>query len=224
MKKHIWYIFIILIVASCHSPQLVESWKNPEIITYTPTKVFVVGLTSNQEARQKFETELKNALDIRGIEAIRSLDVPELSFKSQELTTRDMDDLENYLLNEGFDTILLSKIIGVENKIEYRKNYDGFDETYKKFGEDFLRYQDIYYNPDYYDEYNIYHAETTMHCICPTKERSLIWKGYIDIVDPKTYDKTIFNYVNLVIAVLEEYQLITPSNLFEENTQDDAIK
>lgn len=224
MKIHIWYIVIAFIVASCDSPQLVESWKNPTITTYTPTKVFVVGLTSNLEARQKFETELKNALEIRGIEAIRSLDVPEVSFKSQEMTKIEMDDLETILLNDGFDTVLLSKIIGVENKIEYRKNYDGYDETYKKFGEDFLRYQDIYYNPDYYDEYSIYHAETTMHCICPTKERSLVWKGYIDILDPKTYDKTIFNYVNLVIAVLEEHQLITPFGLSEDSTQEDAIK
>lgn len=114
MKIHIWYIVIAFIVASCDSPQLVESWKNPTITTYTPTKVFVVGLTSNLEARQKFETELKNALEIRGIEAIRSLDVPEVSFKSQEMTKIEMDDLETILLKDSLgNDIKIDKIIDV---------------------------------------------------------------------------------------------------------------
>lgn len=219
----VWISIIALLVVSCNSTQLVESWKNPEITTYAPSKVFIVGLTSNLQARQKFETELKNALEIRGIEAVRSLDVSEVSFKTQEMVQSEMDNLETFLQNDGFDTVLLSKIIGIENRIEYKENYDGYDETYKKFGEDFLRYQDIYYNPDYYNEYSIYHAETTMHCICPAKERTLVWKGYIDILDPKTNDKTINNYVNLVIAVLEEYQLITPFGLSEESTQEHVI-
>lgn len=219
----VWISIIALLVVSCNSTQLVESWKNPEITTYAPSKVFIVGLTSNLQARQKFETELKNALKIRGIEAVRSLDVSEVSFKTQEMVQSEMDNLETFLQNDGFDTVLLSKIIGIENRIEYKENYDGYDETYKKFGEDFLRYQDIYYNPDYYNEYSIYHAETTMHCICPAKERTLVWKGYIDILDPKTNDKTINNYVNLVIAVLEEYQLITPFGLSEESSQEHVI-
>lgn len=219
----VWISIIALLVVSCNSTQLVESWKNPEITTYAPSKVFIVGLTSNLQARQKFETELKNALEIRGIEAVRSLDVSEVSFKTQEMVQSEMDNLETFLQNDGFDTVLLSKIIGIENRIEYKENYDGYDETYKKFGEDFLRYQDIYYNPDYYNEYSIYHAETTMHCICPAKERTLVWKGYIDILDPKTNDKTINNYVNLVIAVLEEYQLITPFGLSEESSQEHVI-
>lgn len=219
----VWISIIALLVVSCNSTQLVESWKNPEITTYAPSKVFIVGLTSNLQARQKFETELKNALEIRGIEAVRSLDVSEVSFKTQEMVQSEMDNLETFLQNDGFDTVLLSKIIGIENRIEYKENYDGYDETYKKFGEDFLRYQDIYYNPDYYNEYSIYHAETTMHCICPAKERTLVWKGYIDILDPKTNDNTINNYVNLVIAVLEEYQLITPFGLSEESSQEHVI-
>ncbi len=219
-----WFVLMGLFLVSCNSTQLVDTWKNPDISSYAPSKVFIVGLTSNIEARQKFETELKDALEIRGIEAMRSLDVPNLSFKSQEMTRPEMDELETTLQNDGFDTVLFSKIIGIENKITYKKNYDGYDETYKKFGDDFLKYQDIYYNPDYYDEYSIYHAETTMHCICPKKERSLIWKGYIDILDPRTYDKTITNYVNLVVAVLEEYQLISPFSLNEEKTEEDVIK
>jgi len=86
------------------------------------------------------------------------------------------------------------------------------------------KYQDVFYNPDYYTEFKVYHAETSMYCICPTEDRELIWKGYIDIVDPESADKTINNYVNLIIAILEEEQLVNPKDLFEEElVEEDMI-
>src|SRR5690554_5039486 len=85
-----------------------------------------------------------------------------------------------------------------------------------------LIHQDVYYNPEYYEEYKLYHTETSMYCICPTKERELIWKGYIDITDPQNVQDIINEYVNLVIIALEEEQLLmTPLN--QEETPDIAI-
>ncbi|MEJ2112940.1 MAG: hypothetical protein P8X62_04290, partial [Flavobacteriaceae bacterium] len=114
-----------------------------------------------------------------------------------------------------------TKVIGVEDKIAY--NYAGFDETHKKFNEDYLMYQDIFYNPDYYDEYSIYHAESSMYCICPTKDRELIWKGYIDIIDPESVNQTIDDYVRLVIVVLEEQQLLNSKIIIENELNVEAI-
>lgn len=221
--KGFFVIIIALFLVSCNSTQLIESWTNPEITSYAPSKVFIMGITSNLEAREKFETKLKDELETRGIEAVRSLDVLDSSFKTKRMMESDMDALEAYLLRDGFDTVLLSKIIGVEDKIVYKENYDGYDETHKKFKEDYLRYQDIFYNPDYYDQYSIYHAETSMHCICPTEEKTLIWKGYIDILDPKSGDKTITNYVNIVIAVLEDQQLISPIPFNDGATKEELM-
>jgi hypothetical protein len=82
-------------------------------------------------------------------------------------------------------------------------------------------YQDIFYNPEYYEEYTIYHAETSMYCICPTKDRELIWKGYIDITDPRDIEKTIKDYVRLAIVVLEEEQLINPKIMETETEPED---
>lgn len=218
MKRSI-IVIVVLVLFSCNSTQLKETWKNPEVTTYEPSKVLVVGLTSNLEARQKFENKLKDELLLRGAEAVSSLDI----FRSEKMTENDLKELENNLIDSGFDTILFSKIIGVEDKIVYRKNYDGYDETYSKFREDYLKYQDVYYNPDYYNEYTVYHAETALYCICPTKDKELIWKGYIDIVEPESADKTITNYVNLVILVLEQEQLINPKILIDEASDDEMI-
>jgi hypothetical protein len=194
----------------CSETQLVDYWKNPDIETYSPAKVLVVGLSSNAAARLQFEDQLKTALEERGIMAARATDMVNLTPGSKALTEEALNQLEADLADQGFDTILFSKVIGVEDKVAYKTNYEGFDETYVRFKEDYLRYQDMYYNPDYYDEYTIYHAETSMYCICPAKDRELIWKGYIDITDPREIDKTVNSYVNLVVIVLEELNLIEP--------------
>ena len=218
--KRLFLVIIALALVGCFSTELVESWKNPEIETYAPSKILVVGLTSNLEARQKFETKLKDELEMRGAEAVSSLDI----FKTEKMTEIELKELENNLIENEFDTVLFSKVIGVEDKIVYKNDFDGFDETYRKFSEDYLKYQDVFYNPDYYTEFKVYHAETSMYCICPTEDRELIWKGYIDIIDPESADKTINNYVNLIIAILEEEQLVNPKDLFEEElVEEDMI-
>jgi len=205
---------------SCTSAQLVDNWKNPEITSYRPNKVLVIGITPNSEAREKYEKQIKNQMESRGSEAVMSLNFSDSSIGTEKMTEEELSSLENDLLQDGFDTILLTKIIGVENKIAYKKNYDGYDETYKKFKDEYLMYQDIYYNPDYYNEYSVYHAETSMYCICPAKDRELIWKGYIDIVDPQSIDETVNDYVKLVIVVLEEQDLIGPKIENEEKPID----
>ncbi len=217
--KRLFLVIIALVLVSCNSTHLVESWKNPEITTYAPSKVLVVGLTSNIEARQKFENKLKEEFELRGVEAVSSLEI----FKTEKMTEVELKELENNLTINGFDTVLFSKVIGVEDKIVYKNNYDGYDETYVKFNEDYLKYQDVFYNTDYYKEFKVYHAETSMYCICPSKDRELIWKGYIDIVDPESTDEIVNNYVNLVIAVLEELQLVSPKDLFLEELEEELI-
>jgi hypothetical protein len=185
--------------------------------------VLILGLTSDKVARQQFEQKLKEEFELRGSEAVMSIDILPTSHNTNKMTEEELDTLENQLIEDGFDTILLTKIIGIEDKIAYRKDYKSFDETYRKFKEDYLRYQDVFYNPDYYEEYKVYTAETTMYCICPTKDRELLWKGYINITDPESIEKTVADYVKLAMIVLEEEQLINQKVKTQEDISEDSI-
>lgn len=220
MKKSI-IIVLVIILTSCTSTQLVESWKNPDIDTYEPYKILIVGLTSDKESREKFEAQLKTEFELRGVEAVMSISILDDSQQSERMTNDDLNALEKKLIEDGFDTILLTKVIGIEDKIVYKETFKSYDKTHQRFTEDYLMYQDIFYNPEYYEEYTIYHAETSMYCICPTKDRELLWKGYIDITDISSVDKTIKDYVRLAIVVLEEEKLINPIiQELDESTED----
>ena len=199
-------LVLTFLMFNCSSTHLVDSWKNPDIENYEPYKVLVVGLTSDTLAKQQFEKRIKNELELRGYEVVMSFDL----FKTGKMNTEELDSLESQLIKSGFDTILLTKIIGVEEKITYSESYKSYNETYRKFKDEFLKHQDIYYSPNYYNAYQIYKAETSVYCICPTKDRELIWKGYINITDPQaqSIEKTVNDYVKLAVLVLEEEQLI----------------
>ena len=207
MKKTLLILLLISLYA-CDSTQLRERWISPDANDYTLQKVFIVALSNNQTAKSQFEKKLQKQLIARGIDASVSLEKFDADFLESEKTDAELKVLENQLIEEGFDAVIFTKVAGIKNKIQYKKDYSNFDKNHKKFNDDFLMYQDQVFNPDAYKEYQVYNAETSVYCLCPTKDRTLIWKGYIDIVDPENIDQTVNDYSKLLTLVLENDGII----------------
>ncbi|MEP0132655.1 MAG: hypothetical protein ABJJ25_02355 [Eudoraea sp.] len=216
MKKAL--ILIALLSLGCSSTELVDNWKNPDIVIFDASNVLIVGMTSNYKAQEKFETKMKREFSNRGVEAMRSLDVFDVKFTDSERSEEELDDMEQSLLDKDFDAILFTKILGSENKESFRKEMADVDNYYGKFKDDYLTHQDIYYDENYYDEYKVYHAETSLYCICVGKERELIWRGIIDITDPSNIKNVIDDYIELVVLAMEEQDLIFHKEADEEDS------
>lgn len=207
-------LVIIITSFSCTKAQLVKQWKNPEIDTLSMSKVLIIGMTPNIEARDKFEKLLKKEFESRGVQAVVSLDIFEPEFTPEKKTKKELKVIENILTANFFDAVLFTKIKGVEDRRIFSERYKDKKHLDIKFKEDYYSNQDILEDPKYYEKYKIYHAETSLYCICPTKERELIWKGYIDVVDPTSIEETVNDYVNLLILVLEKQNLLVKTNTF----------
>lgn len=206
MKKAL--IVVVLLLMGCSSTELVDSWKNPDIVIFDASKVLVVGMTSNLKGQEDFETKMKRQFTKRGVEAMRSIDLFDVGFTDSERSEEELDDVEQSLLDKDFDAILFTKILGSEDKQTFRKDMADLDSYYGTFKEDYISHQDIYYDENYYDEYKVYRAETSLYCICVGKERQLIWRGIIDITDPSNIKNTVDDYVKLLVFALEEQDLI----------------
>jgi len=206
MKKAL--ILVVLLFMGCSSTELVDSWKNPDIVIFDASKVLVVGMTSNLKAQEDFETKMKRHFTKRGVEAMRSIDLFDVGFTDSERSEEELDDVEQSLLDKDFDAILFTKILGAEDKQTFRKSMADLDSYYGNFKEDYISNQDIYYDENYYDKYKVYHAETSLYCICVDKERELIWRGIIDITDPSNIKSAVDDYIKLVVFALEEQDLI----------------
>lgn len=217
MKK--WIVILLMALMGCSSTELVENWKNPDIVLFNADKVLLVGMTQNMEAREQYETELHKEFKERGVEAMRSIDLFDVEFTSSERSEEELARVQQQLLDKGFDAILFTKVVGMENIESFRKSMANLDEYYGGFEEDYLQHQNIYYDSEYYDDYSIYHTETSLYCICIEKERELIWKGSIDISDPIDVKKTINDYIKLVVLAMEEQHLI-----FRKETENESAK
>ncbi|WP_422090142.1 hypothetical protein [Tenacibaculum ovolyticum] len=199
---------LVVIFNSCTTTQLVQQWKNPEIDTLTISKVLIIGMTPNIEVRDQFEKLLKKEFELRGVDAVVSLDIFEPDFTTEKKTKKELKVIENILTANFFDAVLFTKVIGIEDKEVFLEEYKEKKYLDVKFKEDYYNHQDILEDSRYYKKYKIYNAESSLYCICPTKDRELIWKGYIDVVNPTSLKETVNDYVNLLILVLEKQNLL----------------
>lgn len=214
--KNLSIVLMALVFASCSTVQLVNNYKNPDIVIFDAYKVLIVGLSQNEEAQMAFESRMKEEFDKRGIENMRSIDLFDVEFTSAEKSETELDEFEQQLLDKDFDAILFTKVIGSEDRQTLRKRLSKFNQFYAMFKDDYLDHQGVFYEEEPYETFKIFNAETSLYCICVGKERQLIWTGTIEITDPRNMKKAVDDYVKLVTVALEEQDL-----LFRKAAEDD---
>lgn len=188
----------LLLLMGCSSTRLVSTWKNPDIVLFDAYQVLIVGMVQDDSARMEFESRFADALKNQGVDAMRSIDLFDVEFTSSQRSEQELEEVEQQLLDKGFDAILFTKVVGTENRRTFREHINEVDKMLMRFSTDYLEHQEIYYDPEYYDTFNIYHAETSLYCICVGKEIELVWRGEVDVTEPTNVDKAIDSYVKLV--------------------------
>ena len=212
------FLPLVLLLTGCSSTSLVTNWKNPDIVIFDANRVLIVGMTQNEEARIKFETQLQEEFTKRNVESFRSVDLFDIEFTSAERSEEELSEVEQQLLDKDFDAILFTKVVGFENRKTFRRKMHELDEFITSFRDDYLSNQPIYYDEDYYEQFTVYQAETSLYCICVGKERELIWRGNIDVLNPSNVEKSIDDYIKLVVLALKEQDIIFRKTEENEST------
>ena len=192
----------------CSSARLVGTWKNPDIVLFDAYQVLVVGMVQDDNARMEFETRFADALKEQGVDAVRSIDLFDVEFTSSKRSEKELEEVEQQLLDKGFDAILFTKVVGTENRRTFKEHLNNIDKMFVRFSNDYLEHQEIYYDPEYYDSFNIYHAETSLYCICVGKEINLIWRGEVDVAEPANVGKAIDSYIKIITKSMGEQDVI----------------
>ncbi|WP_298327544.1 hypothetical protein [uncultured Dokdonia sp.] len=201
-------ICIISLLQSCNSSELIENWKNPDIDVFQAEKVLVLAMTSDVKNRKLFEKRLVDLLKDKGVNAVGSDAFFNPEFTSRPRTEEELGDLERAMLSEGFDAILVSKVLGAEDKVTLVQSYRNWDKSVNGFEDDYYAHQGIYAEDEEMQKYTVYHAESALYCVCPTKEREIIWKGSIDVTEPDNDRKAIKDYISMLVWALEEQELL----------------
>jgi len=207
MKKIIITLSFLLLFG-CSSTRFVDSWKNNKIPLFKPNKILVIGITDNLTARKLFEEKLKNKLLDRGINAEESMLVIDKMFMSSKRTENEIDELIKGLYSKGYDAVIINTLKGVEEKRKYSDDFYDLDYNWTRFTRYYFRFQDIYFTPQYYEEYKVYHIETSIYNINVEENKSLVWVGAFNIVNPQSMKTVINDYTLAVIKQLEKEHLL----------------
>ncbi|WP_157804917.1 hypothetical protein [Confluentibacter lentus] len=206
--KRFYSIVMLSVLLSCSSTRMIDSWKSSEYNNYQPKKVLIVGITDNLTARKIFEQNLKDKLSGRGISAVESSIVFDEDFMNSKQTEEQIDKEVNRLVSDGYDSVLISAVKGVDNEISYSGNKFLSGYYWHHFGRYYYLYQDVYFEPGYYNNYKVYHIESSLYNIKTNNAKSLVWVASYNIIDPISINSTVHNYVNAIIRALKNESLI----------------
>lgn len=210
MKKSLLLVTTIIISAlliSCSSTKITQQYKNPDTGYFQANKVLVVGISSDKELRRAFESKMVSSLEKKDVVAVKSIDFFEKSFSDNKQSIKQLNQIENKLLESGFDAILFSKITGKESRVTLVDAYQNFSKQNQSFEDYYFRNQNEYFK-EQEERYQIYTTETSLFCICPGKERELLWRGEIELVDAVKTNQNINSYVNVLFKALKENNLL----------------
>lgn len=209
MKK-IVFILGVLMVSACSSTRFVDSWRNREVTTFNPDKILVVGIADNLTARKIFEERLKNEFTRRNIAAYESSVVFDGSFTDSRKSEAEIDAMRDQLIADGYDAVVITAIIGTDNRQQYRSGgyYTFGPHLWYGFGPYYYRFQDIYFTPDYYDAHKVYQVETSIYNLKKEGNKSLVWVGTFNIVDPSSITEAVNDYVERIVDQLEKEGLM----------------
>jgi ribosomal protein S17E len=210
MKNQILLVCTLLLstlYTGCSSTKLTQQYKNPDTSNFEANKVLVIGISADSEGRRTYEKAMVEALEKEGVIAVKSIDFFEKAFTHNNQSLQQLNAIENRLLEAGFDAILFTKIIGKESRVTMVDSYREFARKYQSFEDYYYGNQHIYFK-EKEERYQVYTTETSLFCICPGKERELLWRGEIEVVDADKVNRNINSYITILLKALKENKLL----------------
>ncbi|WP_432410121.1 hypothetical protein [Rasiella sp. SM2506] len=210
MKNYITFSIIIIfssLLFGCGSTKLTQQYKNPDTNNFQANKVLIVGITADKDLRRAYEKEVVESLEKEDVIAVKSIVFFEQSFTDNKQSLQQLNEIENRLLEAGFDAILFTKITGNESRMTVVDSYRNFAKNYQSYSDYYYGNQNLYFKQEQ-ERYQVYTTETSLYCICPGKERELLWRGEIEVVDADKVNRNINSYINILFDTLKENTLL----------------
>ncbi|MBK5214381.1 MAG: hypothetical protein JJE55_12050 [Flavobacteriaceae bacterium] len=207
MKRLFTLLIFTVLFSSCSSSHLVDEYINTQSPNFQANKVLVVGLTPDGNLQRQFEYSLVQALEADNVIAVKSVDFFESTVNENNHSEENLGNIEEELLNAGFDAVLFSKVTGQESKVTLGQSYRNITRSFETFSDYYYKNRPVY-SSEQTEDYPVYNTETSLYCLCPGKDRDLIWRGKIDIVDPPGAATTIRDYVKTLVRTLKKNNLL----------------
>lgn len=208
---------LALVISACSTPQKITgSWVNKEVLPRGPfTKVFVVAMSPNNDAKIVVENQLSKLLESRGLKTVKSNELFPPQILKEASVTKDM--LFDAMKRAGCDAVLSIALMDVATVEKYvpgasyvSMGYNGYAPMgmYGYYGGFYSYYDYRYpqlYSPGYYTTDKTYFLETNFYELEPDQ---LLWSIQSNAYNSKSLNSWFKGYSELMINQLKKEGII----------------
>jgi hypothetical protein len=188
--------FTALLVSGCSSTYLQNS-TNVSQIKKSYDKILVVAKAKDNTTRIKFEDQVVQDFAAQGITAFSSMNVIKKESFSKELSDKEIENLRNKLVADGFSGVIITNLVNAE---QYTDVVPGNTRTayyparYGRFGSYYRAYPVTYWEPDQVRVGVKYTLESVLYDLTVDQKDNLQWVGRFQVKDPGSLVKSIEKY------------------------------
>jgi len=208
MKKSLFVPFMVaLLLAACTSTK--EStgvWVNKDKIQGKSfSKIFIVVMSADPEARSTVENDLARVAISRGHEVVKSIDMIPASVKDPKLPTKD--EVVAKVKESGCDGVFVASLLKKEESIGYTSGTTAYSiQPYQTY---YTGYYTYWYpsvsTPSYYDHEKTYVMQSNLYEVA---SEEIMWSVQSKVFSPETIKKFSQAYTSTLVKQLEKGNLI----------------
>ena len=207
MKKYRTMALIALAgisMAGFGSTKLAYSWRNSDAPSGPFKNIMVLALNGQAANRAQFEDVLTAAITKSGMHAVQSYSL----IPRPNLTPINMENLRNVVQGQGFDAVLVSRIVQYHKSVhEVQDPIFPLEPYYATFYGYYGAVSPMLYAPTYLQTEQKVQVETNLYATT-TPEGVLVWTGTSDTVNPRNVNDAINAIAKLVDEQLLKQNLI----------------
>ena len=198
------FLLLLIIFSGCNSSRVVNTYRNKQELPIKVNKVLIIGISPDLKVRETFEIGIQRTLRKKNILAIPSLHYFSNTKLLKDLSREEINQLEKKLLSDNFNVVVLTRVVSIENKESLVEDIVNVGRIYSTFKQDYFENQFIYSFENKVNNARIFHTETAVYHITEDDRRDILWRGAIDIINPKKMRSSIKQYIKVLNSTLEK--------------------
>ncbi len=177
INKFIMVVLCLIVLSSCSTTSVKNSWKNPNLTKSSFKNVLVIGVHKDVGIRTEYEVKLSSKLKKAGVNAIAASEIKDLR------GNRSKEQVIEIVKKEGYESVLVTKYQALKQEEIYRQGYTEYQLIgYRGFFDPFYSNGMIeIHHPGYTIDRETLYLEVSLF---ETNEGQIAWRGLTASLNP----------------------------------------
>lgn len=198
---HLLLILLTVVTAACSATQVVQSWKNPQIVR--PKSVMVFGVTKEETVRRTYEDAVSSALSAQGLPTTPSYNVIKVHGEVKP------EEAADAVRRAGADAVLITRLVRLAKDVQIAPDispgppfgYGAGDPFYSPF------WPSYYYNSYRLIERELAYVESNLY---KADSSALLISVLTRTEDPNYSPRQIQEITGLIVQEFRRANLLPP--------------